>query len=90
MYLWLDTQKTLIGGGTAYFIYDDGHIIPRNDLLIVSSLPLIKKEEGNGESGAEYFLFDDFVQKNNKVRRYKQKTDFGDLHPPLHFPTVIT
>ncbi len=29
-----------IGGGVGYFIHDDGHIIPRNDVLIVASLPL--------------------------------------------------
>ncbi len=33
--VWLDTQETLTGGGGGYFIHDDGHRIPRNDVLMV-------------------------------------------------------
>ncbi len=46
-------------GGAGYFIHDDGHMIHRNDVLIVLSIPpdLKKKKEAYGESGAEHFLF---------------------------------
>ncbi len=61
--------------------HDNGQMIPRNNVLIVLSLPTdLKQKEGYGESGAEHFLFNDFVQKNDKLWRYKQKTDFGDLY----------
>ncbi len=36
---WLDTQETPHTGGAGYIIHNDGHMIPRNDVLIVSSLP---------------------------------------------------
>ncbi len=29
-------MKSLIGSGVGYFIHNDGHTIPRNDVLIVS------------------------------------------------------
>ncbi len=38
-------------------------MIPRNDVLIVLSLPPYQKKEGYGESSAENFLFNDLVQK---------------------------
>ncbi len=32
-------RKPLTGVGARYFIHDNGHMIPRNDVLIVLSLP---------------------------------------------------
>ncbi len=48
--------------------------------LFYPPLNLIFKKEGCGESGTELFLFNDFVQKNDKLWRYEQKADFGDIH----------
>ncbi len=80
MYGWKH-RKPLIEGGAGYFIQDDGHMIPRIDVLIVLSLPPDwNKKYGYGESGAEHFLFYDFVQKIDKLWRYKQKTDFWVLY----------
>ncbi len=73
--VWLDAQKSLPRGGLFYprrWTY----MIPRNDVLIVLSLPPIKKKRRVRRLGGEQFLFDDFVQKTDKLRRYKQKTDF--------------
>ncbi len=36
--VWLDPQETSRSGGMGYFIHDNGHIISRNDVLIVLSL----------------------------------------------------
>ncbi len=55
-------------------------MIPRNGVIVILSLPLIFKKEGFGESGAEHFLFNDLVQIIDKLLRYKQKTNFGDLY----------
>ncbi len=33
-------RKSFIGSGAAHFIHNNGHMIPRNGVLIVSSLPL--------------------------------------------------
>ncbi len=72
--VWLHSQE-VTGSGPGYFIHDDGHMIPRNDVLIVLSLPPnSKKKERCRESGAEHFLLNDFVEKNDKLWRYKQKT----------------
>ncbi len=54
-------------------------MILRNNVLIVFSLSP-ERREGYEEFGAKHFLFNDFVQKNDKLRRYKQKTDFEDLY----------
>ncbi len=56
-------RKPFTGGGAGYFIHDSGHMIPRNDVLMVLIFHLIKKKEGCGESDAEHILFNDFVQK---------------------------
>ncbi len=32
--MWLDTQETPHRDGAGYFIHDDEHTIPRNDVLI--------------------------------------------------------
>ncbi len=37
--VWLDTQETPNGRWASYFIHNAGYKIPRNDVLIVSSLP---------------------------------------------------
>ncbi len=55
-------RKPFTGDGTGYFIHDDGHMIPRNDVLIVLSSDQLKK------TGAEHFLFNDFVTKNDRLR----------------------
>ncbi len=39
MYIVRHTGNPSFRGGAGYFIQDDGHMIPRNDVLIVSSLP---------------------------------------------------
>ncbi len=53
-------------------------MIPRNDVLIKPFTRL--KRDAYEESIAEHFLFNDFVQKNDKLRRKKLKTDFGDFY----------
>ncbi len=90
MYGWKH-RIPLTGRRADYFIHNGGNMIPRNDVLIDTKSSTRLKKEGCGESGAVHFLFNDFVQKNDKLRRYKQKTDFEDpLHSPLHFAIVVT
>ncbi len=45
--VWLDTQETPHRERASYFIHDDGHMIPRNDVLVVLSLPPDYKKNNN-------------------------------------------